>query len=121
MRFILNWIVTSISIAIAAALVPGIAPFGPVSTWVAFASAGLFLAIVNSLVKPVVTLISLPATILTLGIFQLVVNSLMLSLAGWLSVSVLGAGIAIYDFGAAFLGSIVVSILCTVLGTVMRD
>ncbi len=78
MSFILNWIASSLSIAVAAALV-------------------------------------------TLGIFQLVVNSFMLSLAGWLSVSVLGAGIAIAGFGSAFVGAIIVSIVGMLLGVVTKN
>lgn len=121
MRFLLNWLVTSIAIAVAAALVPGIVPFGPVDAWLAFAFAGLFLGIVDSLIKPVLSLLSLPLTIVTFGIFQLVVNALMLSLAGWLSLNLLGAGIAIASFGSAFAGAIVVSIVCTILGFITRD
>lgn len=120
-RFLLNWIVTSIAIAVATAVVPGIAPFGPVDTWIAFASVGLFLGLVNSLIKPIISFISIPVTIITLGIFQLVVNSFMLELASWLSVSVLGAGIAIEGFWSAFFGAIIVSILCTILGALTRD
>ena len=76
MRFMLNWLFTSIAIAIATFLVPGIQPFGFAEAWVCFAFVGLFLNIVDSLVKPFLTVISLPLTIITLGIFQLVVNSL---------------------------------------------
>lgn len=115
MRFILNWIMTAIAIAIATFIVPGIAPFGA-DPWVCFVFVGLFLGIVNSLVKPLVTLVSLPMTIVTLGVFQLVVNSFMLELASWLSVNLLGAGISIAGFGSAFFGAIIVSILCSILG-----
>lgn len=121
MRFILNWLLTSIAIAIAAYIVPGIEPFGPAEAWVCFAFTGLFLGLVNSLVKPILSVISLPVTILTLGIFQLVINSLMLELAGSLSVNLLGAGIAVSGFGAAFIGGIVISIMCSVLGAVTKD
>ena len=86
MRFMLNWLFTSIAIAIATFLVPGIQPFGMADAWVCFAFVGLFLNIVDSLVKPFLTVISLPLTIITLGIFQLVVNSFMLELASYLSV-----------------------------------
>lgn len=81
MRFLLNWLLTSIAIAIATFLVPGIQPFGMADAWVCFAFVGLFLNVVDSLVKPLLTVISLPLTIITLGIFQLVVNSFMLELA----------------------------------------
>lgn len=87
MRFMLNWLLTSIAIAIATFLVPGIQPFGMADAWVCFAFVGLFLNIVDSLVKPFLTVISLPLTIITLGIFQLVVNSFMLELASYLSVT----------------------------------
>lgn len=121
MRFLLNWIVTSIAIAIATFLVPGIEPFGIADPWICFAGVGLFLGFVNALVKPIVSIISLPATILSLGIFQLVVNGLMLELASWLSVNLLGAGIAISGPWAAFFGAIVVSILSGLLGGIVND
>jgi len=121
MRFLLNWILTSIAIAIATFIVPGIAPFGMAAPWLSFVFVGLFLSLVNSLVKPFITLISLPLTCLTLGIFQLVVNSFMLELASWLSVNMLGSGIAISSFWSALFGSIVVSIMCTILGVAVTD
>ena len=102
MRFMLNWLFTSIAIAIATFLVPGIQPFGFAETWVCFAFVGLFLNIVDSFVKPFLTVISLPLTIITLGVFQLVVNSFMLELASYLSVNLLGAGISIASFGSAY-------------------
>lgn len=116
MTFVLNWIFTSIAIAFASWIVPGIMPFGPYEAWMCFLFVGLSLSIVNSLVKPVVSLLSLPVTILTLGIFQLVVNAFMLELASWLSVNLLGAGIAISGFFSALIGSIIISIGCSILG-----
>ncbi len=121
MRFLLNWIVTSIAIAIATFIVPGIEPFGTTEAWISFAGVGLFLGLVNSVVKPLITMISLPLTCLTLGVFQLVVNSFMLELASWLSVNLLGTGIAIHGFFPAFMGAILISILCSILGTVTQD
>ena len=121
MRFVLNWLLTSIAISIAAFLVPGIEPFGPADPWICFAFVGLFLGFVNSLVKPLLTVVSLPVTILTLGVFQLVINSFMLELASWLSVNLLGAGVSISGFGAAFFGAIVVSIMCAILGVATSD
>ena len=118
MRFMLNWLFTSIAIAIATFLVPGIQPFGFAEAWVCFAFVGLFLNIVDSLVKPFLTVISLPLTIITLGVFQLVVNSFMLELASYLSVNLLGAGISIASFGSAFMGSILVSITRSILDSI---
>ena len=121
MRFILNWLLTSIAIAIATFIVPGIEPFGGADPWLSFAFVGLFLGFVNSLIKPLLTFVSFPLTILTLGIFQLVINSFMLELASWLSVNLLGSGIAISGFFSALAGSIIVSIACTVLGVATKD
>lgn len=121
MRFLLNWLLTSIAIAIATFLVPGIQPFGMADAWVCFAFVGLFLNVVDSLVKPLLTVISLPLTIITLGIFQLVVNSFMLELASYLSVNLLGAGISITSFGSAFMGSILVSITRSIFDSIARN
>ena len=113
MRFILNWLLTSVAVAVSAAIVPGIAPFGGADPWVCFLLVGLALSVVDSLVKPLVTIISL-------GIFQLVVNGFMLELASWLSVNLFGAGISIAGFWSAFVGAIIVSIVGAVLG-VLKD
>lgn len=121
MRFMLNWLLTAIAISVATFIVPGIEVFGAASPWVSFASVGLFLGLVNSLVKPFITLISLPLTCLTVGLFQLVVNSFMLEMASWLSVNLVGTGISISGFGSALLGSIIVSIMCTILGVVTSE
>ena len=121
MRFLLNWLLTSIAIAIATFIVPGIAPFGPGEAWVSFMFVGLFLGFVNSLVKPIITAISLPVTIITLGIFQLVINSFMLELASWLSINILGAGISIASFGSAFIGAIIVSIMYAILNGAVEE
>ena len=91
------------------------------TTWVCFAFVGLFLNIVDSLVKPFLTVISLPLTIITLGIFQLVVNSFMLELASYLSVNLLGVGISIASFGSAFMGSILVSITRSILDSIAEE
>lgn len=115
MRFIVNWLMTSICIAVAAFIVPGIQPFGLAAPWACFALVGLFLAIVNSLVKPFISVISLPLTVITLGMFQLVVNSFMLELSSYLSVNIFGAGISIAGFWPAFFGAIIISIVRAIL------
>lgn len=116
MTFLLNWLFTSIAIAIADWFVPGIFVLGAVEPWLCYVFTGLFLSLVNSLIKPLISFISLPVTIITLGIFQLVVNGMMLELASSLSLNLLGAGIVITGFGSAFVGAIIVSIMCTILG-----
>ena len=98
MRFMLNWLFTSISIAIATFLVPGIQPFGFAEAWACFAFVGLFLNIVDSFVKPFLT-----------------------ELASYLSVNLLGGGISIAGFGSAFMGSILVSIMRGILDSIAEE
>lgn len=115
MRFFLNLILTSIAVAVASAITPGIAPYGDVPAFLCFMSVGLFLGIVNSMVKPLLTVLSFPLTILTLGIFQLVINSFMLELASWLSVNLFGMGISISGFFPALMGAVIISLASGVL------
>ena len=119
MQFIISWIVTSIATAAAIALVPGIEAVGGSMTGPIMCA--LALALVNSLVKPFVKVLSLPLTIVTLGFFYLVINALMLELAGKLSVDLFGSGIQIASFGSAFFGSIVISIASMVIGPMFGE
>jgi len=118
MSFIGSWFITAIATAAAIWLVPGIEAVG--GTWAGPIFCALALAFVNAVVKPVMTVLSIPITILTLGIFYLVINALMLELASWLSRNIFHAGISIDSFGAAFLGAIVISIVSAILGAVFH-
>ena len=118
MPFIGSWFITAIATAAAIWLVPGIEAVG--GTWAGPIFCALALAFVNAVVKPVMTVLSIPITILTLGIFYLVINALMLELASRLSRNIFHAGISIDSFGAAFLGAIVISIVSAILGAVFH-
>jgi putative membrane protein len=67
--------------------------------------AGIVLGVVNAIVRPIALILTLPLTILTLGLFLLVVNAGMLGLTAWLL-----HGFHIADFRAALLGSLIVSL-----------
>jgi putative membrane protein len=116
MGFIGTWFITTIATMVAIAVVPGIEAVG--GSWLGPIMCALALSLVNALIKPIAQLISLPITILTLGIFYLVVNALMLELASYLSRNVFGAGISISSFGAAFLGALIISIVSAIVGAV---
>lgn len=117
MEFLITWFVTSIATAVAIALVPGIEAVG--GSLLGPIMCALALALVNAIVKPVVQLLSLPLTVVTLGIFYLVVNALMLQLASRLSLDLFGSGITIDSFGAAFMGAIVISIASMIIGPII--
>ena len=108
MNFIIRWLVTAIAVGAAVWLVPGIDVFGA-DAWVAVALVGLILSLINISIKPILQVLSLPITCLTLGIFYLVVNTAMLYLAAWVAEGVFDVYLHIATFGSAFVASIVVS------------
>lgn len=99
--FLLRVLIVAIGLWLASAIVPGIEITG---VWTLLGAA-LLLGIVNGFVRPVVIILTLPLTILTLGIFLLVINAAMLSLVAWLL-----DGMTVAGFWSAFFGAIVVSI-----------
>lgn len=107
MSFIARWVVTTIACAAAIWLVPGIVPVG--GTWVGAVFCALVLALLNATIKPVLQVLAVPVTVLTMGIFYVVVNAMVLELASWLSRSIFHAGIAIDSLFSAILGAIVIS------------
>ena len=117
MRFILRWLGIAVATFVAIWLIPGIYPVGD-NGYLAVAAFSLALALVNMLVKPVAQFLSLPITVITLGIFYLVVNALLMNLASWLSLSVFPSGVQVETFGDAFLGAIVVSIISGIINAV---
>lgn len=118
MGFILRWIVTAIAVATAVWIVPGIETSAATESWMGVAVFALFLALLDMSIKPILQILSLPITCLTLGFFYLVVNTLMLYLASWLADSLLNAGIVIESFGSAFVASIVISIVGAIVGSI---
>ena len=79
-RFILRALVAAIGFWVAAHIVPGV----HVTGWKTILAAGLVLGVVNAFVRPIVTLLTLPVTIITLGLFLLVINGLMVLLVSFL-------------------------------------
>jgi putative membrane protein len=98
--FLVRMLITAIALWLAALIVPGMDLQG-VGTVL---GAALLLGIVNAFVRPVVVLLTLPLTILTLGLFLLVVNAMMLGL-----VSVVFAGFTLGGFWSAMFGAVFVS------------
>ena len=98
--FLVRMLITAISLWLAALVVPGMHLEGMFTVL----GAALVLGIVNAFVRPVVVLLTLPLTILTLGLFLLVVNAMMLGL-----VSAMFSGFSISGFWSAIFGAIFVS------------
>lgn len=117
MNFILRWIACAIAVAAAVWIVPGISIIGGDSAWLPVIAVALFLALINASIKPLLQLLSLPVTVLTLGIFAIIVNALMLELASWLATALFGTGLSIASFGSAFVASIIISIVAAIINS----
>lgn len=100
--FLVRTVVTAIALWVAVSIVPGLAAADSTTLIL----AAIVLGVVNAIVRPVAVVLSIPITILTFGLFLLVVNAAMLSLVAWLV-----PAFSVSGFGAALLGSIVVSIV----------
>ena len=86
--------------------------------WVEFILVALIFGLVNTFLKPILRLLTLPITMVTLGLFLLVLNALLLLLVGWISTE-LSLGLMVDGFVPALLGSIVISIVGFLLSMVI--
>jgi|SRR5208283_720378 len=108
---ILKILINSLAISAAVRLIDGITFSGP---WWKMILIGMIFGLINSLIKPLVKFLTFPFIILTLGLFTLLVNALMLALTVALS-HPLSLGLQINGFKPAFWGAIVVSIVSVIL------
>ncbi len=106
-------VINAIAIAVAALLIPGISyghtayGYGDADKWISLALTALVLGIVNAFVRPIISMVSMPITCLTLGLFQLVIGGLMLIL-----VSLIPAlGFQVDNIIAAIIGAIVIGLV----------
>lgn len=109
MLLLLKWLLMTLSVGIAAYLLPGITVSGFFSALL----VALFLGIINTLVRPLLILITLPITILTLGLFTFVINAVLVLLA-----SRVIHGFEVRGFWTAMLFSIVLSIIQYILNRI---
>ena len=114
---LLRWIINGIAVWVAIQIVPGISTEGD---WVAIASVALILGMVNAFIKPFLTLLSCPLMVLTLGLFTLVINGLVLSITSWLAMR-LNLGFHVNGFWPALWGGLVISIVSFLLSIFFSD
>jgi len=113
MRLLLNWLVSAISLLIVANVIPGFHLRG----FTAALIAALVIGLVNATLGLFLKLITLPLTVLTLGLFWLVINALMLLFAS----ALLRPSFVVTGFWPAFWGAIVLSLVNMVLRSLVRD
>ena len=110
-HFLLTWLVTAVSLIVTAHVVPG---FG-VRSFGAALLAAVVIGLVNAIVKPILVILTLPLTILTLGLFLFVVNGITIWFAG-----VLTPGFTVTGLLPALLGSIVLTLVSSVINLVVE-
>ena len=117
MRFLIRLLVNAAALWVATQLVPGVSySGGPMPLF----GVALVFGVVNAFIGPVAKIQTFPLIIVTLGLFALVINGLMLWLTSSLS-SALGLGFHVRGFWAAFWGALVVSLVSTILSMLIAD
>lgn len=109
-RFLLTWLITAIALLITTFFVPGLYLSGFIPALI----AAIILGLVNAFVRPVLILLTLPITLLTFGLFLLVVNAIALGL-----VAALTPGFQITGLFSAIVGAVVLSVVTWVLQLVV--
>jgi putative membrane protein len=112
MKFLIRLLINMATIMIIAYLFPSLIW---VDGWVSVLAAAFLLGIVNALIRPIFVLLTLPLTLITLGLFLLVINALML----WLVAGLVG-GFHVSGFWGAFFGSILISLISWVFSRIIN-
>jgi putative membrane protein len=121
-NFLVRVVVNALALGAAAWLLEGIRVGGGETSEQALTllAVALIFGVVNAFVAPVIKLLSLPFIILTLGLLLLVINALMLLLTTRLA-EAFDLGWQVDSFGSALLGSIIITVVSWVFGSVLRD
>jgi putative membrane protein len=111
MGLIIRILISAVAVYVASLFIPGISVTGGVSTYLVVA---IVLGLLNAFIKPILTILTIPITILTLGLFLIVINVLMVYLAAYLV-----PGFSVSGFIAALLFSIVVSLVTSLIDAIV--
>jgi len=124
MRLLVRWLINAIALLAAAFVVPGIhlsASGRPgYNEWVTLAIVAAIFGVINAIIRPVVVLLTLPLTLVTLGLFIFVINALMLMLTGRIA-RAFDLAFRVDGFGAALLGALVIAVVSFILGRVLAS
>jgi putative membrane protein len=108
---LLRWALSALALVLTTKIVPGI----EVKDFPTLFIAALMLGLVNAVVRPILIFFTLPLTLLTLGLFLLVVNAMTFGLTAWLV-----PGFVVHGFWSALFGSIVMSILASIFSMFIK-
>ncbi len=112
LSMIIRWVLFALALMLTAWLVPGIS----VDNFVSALIIVVVIALINIFIKPLIKMITLPINAATLGIFSLVINALLLMLAGYIA-----PGFGVDGFISALIGSLVLSVLGVIVNILSKD
>jgi putative membrane protein len=115
-KALIRLVINTIAVLVAAKLIDGI----HLRDWQGAVLAGAILGIINTFIKPVVKALTCPLYLLTLGLFALIVNGVLLAFTSWIAEQ-LKAGFKVDGFSADVLGALVISIVSWIVSMVFSD
>jgi putative membrane protein len=114
---LVRWLINTLALYVAVRVMPGFRFDG--GPWALLAVAALF-GIVNSALRPILTVLTCPLVLVTLGLFTLVINAMLLLFTAWLS-SQFGLGLRIAGFWSAFWGGLVIGVVSLLLSLLVGE
>jgi putative membrane protein len=116
--FFLRWAINALALYAAIAIVPGI--HADSTRWYSILGLALIFGLVNALLRPLLKLLTCPLIIITLGVFILILNTLLFTLTGWIG-SKFHMGFTVDNFWAAFLGALVTGMVSLAFTLLLKD
>lgn len=110
-KFLQSWLINTLAVLVAVYVVPGL-KFKDNSLWTPFVTS-LVLGILNAFIRPIMDFLALPLLILTLGLFRIVINALLLYLVSLL----MGNYFEVRNFWSALLGALIISVIALILNS----
>ena len=114
-KFVLRWLVSGLGLWIAASLL-GPSRLSVGGRWTTVVGAGFFLAIVNMFLKPLLIFLSLPALLVTIGLFMLVVNGLLIVIAGWIY-----SPLHVENLGVAIVAGLIIGTVNILITRILKE
>jgi len=121
MKFLIRWISIALAVALAIQFVPGIEIDYGSNTWWTLIVFGLMFGLVNATLGNLLKLFSFPLMIVSIGLFGIVVNAIMLMFTAWITNGLLGTGLIINGFWPAVGASIIISLITMVMTALLSS
>jgi len=119
-RFLIQLVVNAVALYAAVAIMNGHGIVPQSTNWLSFIWLALIFGLVNAILRPLLTVLSCPLIIITLGLGTLLINTLLFYLSGLLGQAI-HAGFTVDGFWPAFLGALIVSIISFILSMVFHE